>query len=344
MASLLMGCVKTEYVPAPDKEVTFAVGIYSPKTKAASIIAVDGIESFNSKGYLYAEGFMDHYQDFFGANGELISWNETNEEWVPSHPYYWPKSSESYINFVSWYDKNGAPTTVSETSLVWNIDGTDRVLAADDNIMYADEVWGYKQNNSPATYGFDNVGEGVPTLFHHALAQLCVKVRASKLSDEGVSWTISASNFIVGGIYTAGTLSLSTSEPAETPATSTWTGAWSTSGQRKTINGVTAATNITTTGVDMFPMHSVIPQVLGSTYLSFTYVIRTQYDEDNYIEETAQTGNIRFSSFSSTLTSWGQNKRITYTVTINPESNSILIDPEVNDWEGPISPSPLSIE
>ena len=344
MASLMTGCVKTEFASVPDKKVTFSVGMYKPGTKTASILDVDGIESFNSKGYLYSEGFMDSYQNFFGAAGEVIYWNETDEEWAPSHPYYWPKGSGSYINFVSWYDKNGTPDSVSETTLAWTIDGTGRVLAADDNIMFADEVWGYKQNDTPATYGYDNVGDGVPTLFHHALAQLCVKVKASKLSDDGVTWTITASNCQVGGLYTAGSISLTTTEPAELPATSQWTGTWTTSGQKRTISGVTASTNITTAGVDMFPMHSIIPQALGTSYLSFTYVVRTQYDANNYIEETAQTGNIRFSSFSNALTSWGMNKRVTYTVIINPENNEILIDPDVTDWLGPVSPSPLSIE
>ena len=345
VVAALAGCAKTEFVPTiPEKEVTFAVGSYLPDTKISSLNgSEDAITSFNSKGFLHAEG-INTTQDFFGASGETINFNGTNE-WQPSHVYYWPKSSNSHINFVSWYDKNGTPdnvASVSETAISWTIDGTTRTLQADDNIMIADEAWHYNDNATVYT-SYSGVVAGVPTLFHHQMAKVNVVVKASKLSDNGTTWTITASNFTLGGVYTAGTLSLTNEEPETLPGTSAWTGSWVTSGSRSTLNGVSAATTVNTTGVQMFS-HSMIPQNVGISYISFTYVVRTSYDANNYIEETVNTGNIRLSSFIGAVTSWDMNKKITYTVTINPECNEILIDPQATDWGDTLAPPPISIE
>ena len=176
VAALAAGCAKVEVIDAPEREISFTVGNYAPATKA---VAVTEFTSFKSKGYLYAEGVAT-VQDFFGANGETISVDDpiNPTEWTPSHPYYWPKSANSYINFVSWYDKNGAPTTATETSLVWEIDGTNRTLASDDNILVADKAWFQKDNTfNGEQYTDDAITSGVPTLFKHLLAQVSVKAK-----------------------------------------------------------------------------------------------------------------------------------------------------------------------
>ena len=118
----LWSCTSVEVDPTPGKRVTFSVGSYVPQTKAVSLNS-EGITTFSSKGYLYAEG-IDHVQDFFVAAGETITYNPSTPEWSPSRTYYWPKSSQSYVNFVSWYDKNGQPATATQTAMSWVIDGS----------------------------------------------------------------------------------------------------------------------------------------------------------------------------------------------------------------------------
>ena len=349
----LFGCVRMESIDVPERPVTFSVGSFAPSTKAIAMQDTDdGIYAFRSKGYLYAEGYMDAAQDFFGSAGETISARNASgaiissgsvAQWAPSHPYYWPKSRNSYIDFVSWYDKNGQPSTQAENAMAWTFDGTARSLSGDDNIMIADKAWHYN-DNATDYISISGVSEGVPTLFHHLLAQVRVVVKASKLSDSGITWTVSAGNFTLGNVFTTGSISLSNQEPAVLPSTSPWTtSGWTTTGSRTSISGVTANTSINTAGVEMLPTYSIIPQAVGTAYISFSYTVRTQYDANNYVEETVQTGNIRLSSFTGAGTSWDMNRRITYVVTINPECNEILIDPEASDWTSVDLP-PISIE
>ena len=113
----LTGCVKAEMDPVPEREITFSVGNYATaETKAVSLESYS-ITSFKSKGFLHAEGYEETTQDFFGAGGETITWNGTDEIWAPSHPYYWPKGASSYINFISWYDKTGILPPSRRTAL-----------------------------------------------------------------------------------------------------------------------------------------------------------------------------------------------------------------------------------
>ena len=346
----LTACVRNE-MSRPDRAVSFLVGQYVPGVKAVSLNdSEDAITSFSSKGFLYAVG-VNTVQDFFGTDGESISYDSSVPEWTPSHPYYWPKSGDSYINFVSWFDKNGDPDdvdNVSETSISWTIDGTNRSLLSDDNIMIADEAWHYNDNAQVYTE-YSLVEEGVPTLFRHLLARICFVVRLSTLGDEGVTYSLSVSNFVLGRVYTTGSITLSNSEPASLPSTSAWSGSWVTSGTKTNISSPIAGLNdnlsiASTDGVVVFPMHSMIPQSVSNSYISFDYTIRTTYDANNYIEENASTGLILLSGFTGAPASWQMNKKVTYKVTINPELSEILIDPVDTDWVGPLAPAPITIE
>lgn len=318
----LAGCAKTEPAVPYGKAVSFQVGQYSQGTKAAVSLDSENITSFRSKGFLHGVG-VDAVQDFFGTAGETISYDSTVPEWAPaSHPYYWPKSSESYVDFVSWYDKNGEPDNVagiSETAISWTIDGSSRSLAADDNIMIADEAWRY-------------VSDEVPTLFHHLLAQIRFVAKPKTLSKDGTTWTITVRNFRLSNIYTTGSISLSNADPLSGPSTVAWTGDWVTSGTTTTLAGSTLDTVLAADGSDLLAWHSVIPQNVGSAYISFDYTIRTVYDAQNYIEETASTGNLRISNFGAAASVWEKNKKLTYTITIDPEYAQILIDPVSEDW------------
>ena len=131
LASLAMvGCTKVEQVPAVEQSIAFAVGTYAQQTKVGKLDEIDNITSFTSKAFLHANGAAAG-TDYFGQNGVTIQKN--GDLWEPARPYYWPLSGDSYINFVSWYDNGGTPTTATETTLAW----TGRTIAASDNILYA---------------------------------------------------------------------------------------------------------------------------------------------------------------------------------------------------------------
>ena len=338
------GCVKTELDPSPKERITFAVASYAPSTRASSLLD-DGISSFKSKAFLHADGYENITQNFFGANGETIAWNSTASEWVPSHEYYWPKSSESYINFVSWYDKNGTPDSVSETALSWSFDGSTRSLAADDNLMFADVAWRYNQNTTNATqYTGDDVTVGVPTLFHHALAQVRFLAKISPVSDGGTTWSATITDFCITEVYKTGTLSLVNADPQSNMTRAWWsmsedatpvvtTPYWSTEGcavDTLSRRGQTVNLTVNNTPVSVMATRSVIPQSTEDMVLTCNCNIRTEYADHSYMVETVPVA-ISLRDFSGDIGSWDMNHRITYTMTVNPVTGKILFDPALNE-------------
>ena len=327
----LAGCTRME-VAMPEREVTFSVGSQTPATKA---VAVTEFDHFSSKGYLHAEG-VNTVQDFFGTSGETISYNSTTTEWQPSHPYYWPKSENSYINFVSWYDKNGAPDTVTENTIAW----TNRTITADDNILVAKKAWNQKANV------FNYFTPGVPTIFRHLLGKVVFEVKASIVTETNgpvtTTWSIDIENFTLKEVYKTGTLSLTSSEePAVQegePCVSAWTGSWETVGATGTIPGDDVTVN-TTTPVSVLST-SVLPQSLEDKAISFDYTITTTSSngtETHVLEETMNSGDLELSSFSGNSGNWDINKIITYTITITTKTGAITLHPTVADLDSSLT-------
>jgi hypothetical protein len=336
MAALLAGCVSTEIVDAPEREISFSVGSYAPATKA---VAVTEFTSFRSRAFLHAEG-IGYTQHFFGEGGETITLQSAglNNEWNPSHPYYWPKSSRSYINFVSWYDaKDTTPSALSETALAWN----NYTVLPTDNLLWADEAWRFNDNVNPATYGtVSGVSQGIPTLFHHALAQVRFqgKIKSGCDSRGTLRWEVRVKNMNLAAVYNTGSLALTNEDP-ETPSTTReWTvtgGNWTPSGNASTINMVgSTGTQITTTATDLLAMQSVLPQAVTSDMvLSFDWEIRTYRGS----AETPFTTEVL--SFSRSLldiapvvSDWTMGHRITYTLEFDPSTDTIVFSPALDTW------------
>ena len=338
LVALAAGCSKVEVVNTPEREISFTVGSYAPATKA---VAVTEFTSFKSKGYLYAEG-VTGAQDFFGAAGETITFNGT-DTWAPSHPYYWPKGESSYINFVSWYDKNGAPSSVSETAISW----TNRTIAPDDNILVADVAWRYKENTSNgAQYTGDAITSGVPTLFHHVLSRVQINVRATVAVDPNnanVTYEVSIQNARLEGIYQTGTMSLANTEMSST-GTRAWVSAnnndllWSAVGNAENVAVVSSNTIIPTTATAILPVRSFMPQNLGNdAKLVISYTITTKSGSTITSSESDIPATLVLNTIKNTsdiaINQWAPNKIYTYNLVINPVGDPILIEPAVEaDW------------
>lgn len=337
MAALAAGCTRTEFIFG-DKEITFAVGKYAAQTKAASIIDVDNVTSFSSKAWLYAEG-VDGAQDFFGT-GETISYDGSSQ-WNPSHVYYWPKSENSYVNFVSWHDNNGAPTTIGQKNLEW----VGRTINADDNIMFADVAWRY--NNNASTYRFNGVQEGVPTLFHHALSRVQINLKATTLQQDGKTYEVSIQSASLKGVYRSGNMRLTTTERTTT-GTSAWTSTsnatylWTPSIGSNADNFELVAENtsldITTTNTAIMALRSFMPQALGNDIkltVNFTVTTRSGgniVSSENGIVSSVVLNKIKNSS-NVEITEWLPNRKYIYNFTINPLGQDILLNPTVeSDW------------
>lgn len=332
----LAGCAKTEFVPDVNKEVRFAVGNYAPQTKTTPVTE---FTSFKSKGYLYAEGVTGS-QDFFGQNGETISYNGT-DTWAPSHPYYWPKSANSYINFISWYANNGsadfAPNTVSETE--FKIIG--RTIGANDNILIADAAW-HQTNNQNQYYTV-----GVPTLFHHVLSRVKINIKATSLVDShdaNVTYVVTVQDAVLEGVCHTGTMELVNTKMASA-GTSAWQSAnsndllWSAdTASAEDVDLVSSDTNIGTAATAILPERSFMPQTLGDDVkLVITYTITTKSGNtvtsiESDIPATIVLNKIKNAS-DIEITEWAPNKKYTYNIAINPEGDAILINPVLEtDW------------
>ena len=184
----LTACTKIETNETPLKKISFAVADYTAQTKAAEDPASLNSEttSFSTKAWLHANNNATG-ANFFGTESnsytETVSYTGTSTNtWEPVLEYFWPKSSDSYINFVSWYGTNSNEPTIdaSAKTMTWGTSGSPLTIVTDDNFLFADVAWRFTSNNNPATYtAVSGVAEGVPTLFHHALAKLAFKVRLS---------------------------------------------------------------------------------------------------------------------------------------------------------------------
>ncbi|MBO4670470.1 MAG: fimbrillin family protein [Bacteroidales bacterium] len=343
----LFGCVKTEYMEVPDQEILFSVGNYAPATKVAALNEVASVYAFNSKAYLYAEGYMDASQDFFGAAGETISARNASgnivtsgsvSQWAPSHPYYWPKSSNSYINFVSWYDKNGTPS-ISETSFSIS----NRTIVADDEILLADVAWRYSANNDPGTY----YTTGVPTMFRHLLSRVIVNLRASLTADPdnaSNTYEVTLQSASLTGVYNTGSLSLSNSD-----LMSCGTRAWSSNGNSSllwtpdttspaSISLVSSNTTLGTTATNILAERSFMPQELeDGAILNITYTVTARSNGVVTNSECDIPATLVLNTIDNTagfaITQWLPGKRYTYNISINPVSREILLNPTLeSDW------------
>ena len=348
-------CTKNEVTEAPNVPVSFEVASYRSQTKAADPNAPEGSflrvdDHFSSQAFLHAQGVdLDEngavngstFQQFFGSASpwsETITWDGTNKKWAPSNTYYWPKGSQSFVNFVSWY---GATPTVSYayTSSKWT--ATMTFAAADisnsSDILYADMAWRYKANES--TYHKDDAGVvGVPTLFRHGLSRIAVKAYvqnaagniAAGPSDANASWVITIKNFTLGSVTTSGNLVLTNADPGrkgiqEWTATVTSPASGNISASDAVISSVAKAS-----ATDVVALRSVLPQTIANT-------VKMNFDLD--IVKTT-SGNTQHEIIPVELTldafgtsAWAKNTQYTYYIKIDPTQNEVLYDPAVeSDW------------
>lgn len=327
----VIACTKVEPMPAVDQEIAFAVGTYA-QTKAEAVDVVDGITTFRSKAFLHANGAATG-TDYFGAAGTDISKSGTT--WEPVRPYYWPLSAETWINFVSWYDNLGTPTTATETVLSWE----NRSITATDNILYADEAWRFHGNLSNTYFT-----TGVPTLFHHALAQVAFTAKAEPLTDpdhSNVTWEVTVNTASISSIYSQGTLRLTNSDPATTgPVTRPWNAQagsmlWTPSGSPAAL-AVGSNLALTASAQPLLAMRSVLPQTLGNTViLTLEYTVTCKSSGTVTSTETATRHivmNTLKNSSNIPITEWAPNKKYTYNISINPVIGAIYLNPNVSDW------------
>lgn len=344
-------CSKVENtIEAPEEAISFKVVDYSAATRAGETsLITEGYEQFTTFAWIHADGAQTGTPFM---NAEIVKWNANTTEWAPSsRSYYWPKSETSYINFFSFAGTD-VPT---EMDTEGEITLANVSVKKASNVLVAEAAYGYK-NNSNAKYKLDGVKEGVPTLFHHMLAQVYfdVKLDATVVDDAKYKFTAVIDELTLTAKNT-GSISLKFPAPETTPGQSKIVSekGWELSGDpaslEKTENvTLTANGKAASAFSKLMDWSSVMPQVLsvttdatGSTpatttdnvFVTFKYTLTTQYDTNAPYNEVITVSNVPLSKFTPTVTKWDMNTRYTYHITINPVSGEkILFDPAVEAW------------
>ena len=371
----IAACTKVETDETPAKKISFQIADYASQTKAAEDPgALQGeTTSFSSKAWLHANGASTG-TNFFGTSSndytETVSYTAgTPNVWEPSEEYFWPKASDSYINFVSWYATNSkAPTTVTETAMNWGTSAAPMTIASDDNFLFADEAWRYSDNATQYT-SISGVSEGVPTLFHHALAKLAFKIRLStETASSKTIWDVEmkTASLVFGN---KGYLNLANADPtsnttrawsigttynsgASYAATSANVG-WTATTGTETVTSFTTPTmtliptsasssSPATSGdfVDYLAERTVMPQAIdgGVVTLALTFDIKLFHASagakvgDAYSTETITIAATNLHTLVGSIDNWNMNTKYTYNVTIDPVGKKVLFDPAVAEW------------
>ena len=341
---LPISCAKVELDPAAQtgSPINFTVGAYvqtknyDEPDEGGLVKELKGLGvaanalTFKTSAWLHTA--TEGKQDFMTA--ESVTYNNASPfAWQPSRDYFWPKASTSYVNFLSWYDYKAQTPTVSYTQVDTNDDSTpdtwqasiswaDRTVQAKDDILYADVAWRFNGNPTSSenntneaaaltgtgtSFGKDGVTEGVPTLFHHALAQVLFKANvartyeaesrlASNPDNTGTYWEVTLGTITLSSkVKKTGTLTLAQTDKGSKgikaftlPTNSIWTPGSVYSGSPTASDyasfTLSYASVLTTTAVAIMDggmpdgFQAVMPQAVDDDItITMTYTIDTYY-------------------------------------------------------------------
>jgi len=349
-------CSKQTEAPEIRQEIVFQMVRHNTVTKANSDYK-DDYQNVPFGAYAWYKGVSAIDNADFMTN-QPVAYNSTKNVWAPDGTtYYWPKSGS--INFICYspYTADGvsAPLpTITEDKITypaWDVNANPTV-----DVMYADKVTNITNNTT--TYYYN----GVPTLFHHALAKVSFQVKAAyleKTADTGdkTRWEITVNSITVKDVLTSGTLSLDLADDGTwtKPSSNVWTG----DGNKTDMNLDLSTLTSNPIGTDPQNLDSdvlVLPQSLSdgqSVVLNVT--IKTYRDQNDGNGEKlvlTETGvDIQASLSNGGLPAWGINQNVTYSFNIAPslgtdtgsdsdgdgindvEPTTIYFDPAVTDWE-----------
>ena len=324
----LAACTKQGPVQEPAREIGFQVANYV-QTKADAPVKFTN-KDFGTFAWHYAgDGTVSPFMKNEQVGQKGSEWKTLN------NTYYWPKSGS--LNFVSYspYSADKAPA-VSETSIAW----TAYTVAGDD-LMYADKANGQTENITPGTYNSVSGANGVPTLFHHALAKLSFKVEATFLeytandnNKSKTTWAITLTEATLKGIYNTGDLALALNTDNVTWKTDGWKAdAAKTADAVKLVTAPNGVVLKAKEPQDLYDGKSfyVLPQTLADKAQALTLVFN--------ITTTLPNGNVHNEVYNETLylkdisklTAWGMNQNIIYTIRIKPTAIANEVVPYTED-------------
>lgn len=317
----LTGCMKNEvYVPKCETPISFEVANYVAQTRAEG--AFDTAKTFGVNAWSHDEG---------GTEVQMMT-NETiayaDGKWTTATPYYWPINGT--VDFIAYYPTDVVP------AIEYDYDGEDtytytNYTVGDVDLMYADKAVRFSANVN--TYGFD----GVPTLFHHALAKVNFEVKnaypAETATGANTTYEIVVDKITLNTHHT-GSVTL-TNAGTTAASRGTWSVAnnvWTPTSALTALEW-TSNVNLADDSVVAYATRTqyVLPQTLADDVtVEVVYTVTQKQDGTTISVKQYTPEAIKLNTMG--LTSWEMNKNITYTISIIAKSNQIFFDPAVEDW------------
>ncbi|MGM9792432.1 MAG: fimbrillin family protein [Candidatus Cryptobacteroides sp.] len=340
----LAACTKNEVRPvAADQQITFQAVVNKPSTKAMIEVTTFATDStFGTVAYKVN-----------GSNSELyipiseVKYNSTDKFWSTEAAYYWPKESGSTLTFYSYCpyyyseDNTKAPITVTSTKDGLTFTNYSVKDHQKTDLMVAEKKDGMTQNTSDAGGSW---AKGVPTVFHHKLAQIfgikfLTAVDASAESPtikdyanghDGTSskeYVAGDKQFVITGVYFENFYE----EGTYTSSDDKWASGSTSTDSYTWYNEASGTKLISGQCSPRSNYYLVLPQKFSSenAKLRVTYEIHTYTSPTEHATEKMNV-SIPFKTLH-TETGWEKNKKYTYTLKM--DLDRIYWDPTVTAWE-----------
>ena len=334
----LAACTKNELKPVEvDQQITFQAVVNKQSTKALlTNTSYPTGETFGTVAYKV----NDANSELYIPVSEVKYYTGSPAYWSTEAPYYWPKESGSSLTFYSYspfkYSEAGTPTAIDVTHTKDGLTFTDYSVKnhQETDLMVADKKAGQTGNTATT----NSWAAGVPTVFHHMLAQIVainfqtvvnalatpvvVKDYANGHSSTS-AYVAGDKQFVVTDVYfekffEQGTLtadSWSWESTGSVTDSYTW---YSNPTGTKFINGKCTPGNT---------YYLVLPQTHSDdAMLHVKYEIHTYTSASEHATEKMDV-SVPLKNLNA---KWEMNKKYTYT--LNIDLDRIYWDPKVTDW------------
>lgn len=339
----LAACTKNEPKPvAVDQQITFQAVVNKPSSKA--LLTGTAYPTESTFGTVAYKVNSSSEAELYIPVSEVKYTAGFPAYWSTEAAYYWPKESGSSLTFYSYspfkYSETGTPTAITVSATADGLTFTNYSVKdhQETDLMVADKKSG-QTSNTTTTHSW---AAGVPTVFHHMLAQIVAinfrtVVDASATPDvvvkdyangrdgtSGKEYKAGDKQFVVTGVYfekfhEQGTLTAGDSNNWATSGSVTNSYTWySNETGAKFINGGC-------TPIDTY--YLVLPQThADDAMLHVTYEIHT-YTSANVHATEKMDVSVPLKNLND---KWEMNKKYTYT--LNIDLDRIYWDPKVTEW------------
>ena len=337
----LAACTKNELKPVEvDQQITFQAVVNKVSTKA--MIEGNSYDTGNTFGTV-AYKVKDATTELYIPVSEVKYTAGSPAYWSTEAAYYWPKESGSSLTFYSYspfkYSETGTPTAIDVTHTKDGLTFKDYSVKdyQETDLMVADKKSGQTSNTATT----NPWAAGVPTVFHHMLAQIVainfqtvvnalanpvvVKDYANGHSSTS-AYVAGDKQFVVTDVYfekfyEQGTLTAGESKiwASTGSVTNSYTWYSNTSDPAKFIGGRCTPRNT---------YYLVLPQDFNddNAKLHVKYEIHTYTNANDHATERMDV-SVPLKNLNA---KWEMNKKYTYT--LNIDLDRIYWDPKVTEW------------